>query len=59
MFPLPVRVGCWYSPDLNTLENPLSSNNHTEVGVPVGIIALALCGAIGSASTTCCEQPVI
>lgn len=55
MVPLPVRVGCWYSPDLNALENPFSSYNYTEVGVPVGIVALALCGAIGSTGTTCCE----
>lgn len=57
--PLPVCIGCWYSPDLNALENSFSSHHHSELGVPVGIIALALCRAIGSTGTTGCEKPLI
>lgn len=48
----PVGVGGWHFPGLDALEGALALHHHAQVGVPVGIVALGLRGAVGPTGPT-------
>lgn len=54
----PVGVGGWHLPGLDALQGALALYHHAQVGIPVGVVALGLCGAVRPTSPTCGEQPV-
>lgn len=55
---IPVGVSSWHFPNLDAPQGPFAPHHHAQVGVLVGVVALGLCGAVGSAGPTCGEQPV-
>ena len=55
---IPVGVGDWHLPGLDALQGPLASHYHAQVGIPVGVVTLGLCGAMGPTGPARGEQPV-
>lgn len=54
----PVGVGGWHLPGLDALQGALAPHHHAQVGIPVGVVALGLRGAVGPTSPTRGKQPV-
>ena len=54
----PVGVGGWHLPGLDALQGALAPHHHAQVGVPVGVVALGLRGAVGPTGPARGEQPV-
>lgn len=54
----PVGVGGWHLPGLDALQGALAAHHHAQVGVPIGVVALGLRGAVGPTGAARGEQPV-
>lgn len=55
---IPVGVSSWHFPNLDAPQGPFASHHHAQVGVPVGVVALGLRGAVRSTGPTRGEQPL-
>lgn len=54
----PVGVSGWYLPGLDALQGTLAPHHHAQVGVPIGVVALGLSGAMGPTGPARGKQPV-
>lgn len=54
----PVGVGGWHLPGLDAFQGTLAPHHHAQVGIPVGVVTLGLCGAVGPTGPARGEQPV-